>query len=257
MQTCFPLRLKIPKKLSFSNFDLTMLTIDDVTELEGVSLRNCSNVDMTLFRNAKNIKVEQRAEIDLVNAVKISDLISFRFLSHIMLTSCDIVDVILFKNVRSVELKCCRKLTSLQGLGSGKRNHEVTLSAIGIKCPGITDFSPLNGLHRVRIHNCVGINDGYQVKDVKHLEISCCGYVDSFHMFGNVRYLRIDSCPGLVTLFGLQDVPYLEIRGCLNLREIEGLKSNQYVEIQNCRSLNRERKYYKTFFSFLPHFSIT
>jgi hypothetical protein len=254
---CFPFHLKKPQKLSFDRFDLKMLMIDDITELEEVCLLHCSNVDMTLFRNAKIIKIKNSGKIDLGNAVKISDLISFQFLSHVMLTSCDIVDVSLFTNVRSVELKDCGNLTSLEGLGKStdrrKGNREVTVA----NCPFISDFSPLNGLHLVHIHNCFYFSDGNQVKDVINLTISCCSNVESFHMFGKVYSLQIDRCRHLATLFGLQDVPYLRILSCENLKEIKGLKNNQYVEIQNCTLINRERKYYNTFFSFLPHFSIT
>jgi hypothetical protein len=253
---CFPFHLKKPQKLSFHHFDLKMLMIDNITELEEVCLLGCSNVDMTLFRYAKKVKIV-RAKIDLGSAVKTSDLISFQFLSHIMLAWCGIVDVSLFSNVRSVELEGCANLTSLEGLGKStdrrKGNHHVTVAV----CPGISDFSPLNGLHRVRIHNCIGFSDGNQVKDVINLTISCCCYLESFHMFGKVHSLQIDRCRHLKTLFGLQDIPYLRVLSCENLKEIEGLKNNQYVEIQNCTLLNRERKYYITFFSFLPHFSIT
>jgi hypothetical protein len=99
--------------------------------------------------------------------------------------------------------------------------------------------------------------DGNQVKDVNNLIISSCSKIESFHMFGKVHSLRIDSCRHLATLFGLQDVPYIQIRHCENLKEIKGLKSNQYVEIQRCRLFHRKRADYKTWFSFLPHFSIT
>jgi hypothetical protein len=254
---CFPFHLKKPKKLSFDRFDLKMLMIDNITELEEVCLLHCSNVDMTLFRYAKIIKIEHSAEISLGNVVKIADLISFRFLSHVTLTSCDVVDVSLFKNVRSVELKDCANLTSLEGLGKStdrrKGNHRVTV----VDCPGISDFSPLNGLQRVRIHNCFDFRDGNQVKDVINLTIACCCNVESFYMFGKVYSLQIDRCRHLATLFGLQDIPYLRILSCENLKEIKGLKNNQYVEIQNCTLINRERKYYNTFFCFLPHFSMS
>jgi hypothetical protein len=248
----FPLHLKKPKKLSFSNLDLQIFMVDNVTELEEVSLVYCSNVDLTLFRNAKKIKIEHSA-----TAPEISNFVSFQFLSHVSLTWCYIVDVSLFSNVRSVELKDCRLLTCLEGLGKSterrKGNRHVTVS----DCSRITNFSPLNSLHSVHIHNCVGFTDGNQVKDVVNLIISGCSKIESFHMFGKVHSLRIDSCRHLATLFGLQDVPYIQIRHCENLKEIKGLKSNQYVEIQNCRLLHRKRADYKTWFSFLPHFSIT
>jgi hypothetical protein len=169
--TRFPLHLKKPKKLAFGNFDLKILMIDDITELEEVGLHYCSNVDMTLFGNAKIVKIGNSAEIDLGSAVKIADLISFQFLSQVSLVMCDVVDVSLFKNVRSVELMNCTKLTSLEGLGRStdrrKGNHHVTVD----DCPGITDFSPLNGLYRVLIHHCLDFRDGNQVKDVINLTI--------------------------------------------------------------------------------------
>jgi hypothetical protein len=253
----FPFHLKKPKKLSFDRFDLKMLMIDNITELEEVCLLHCFNVDMTLFRNAKIIKIEHSAETDLGCAVKISDLISFQFLAHIMLTSCDIGDISLFKNVRSVELKDCPNLTSLEGLGKSTDRRNGNNHVTVVDCHGITDFSPLNGLHRVRIHHCFDFKDGNQVKDVINLTISCCCNVESFHMFEKVHSLQIDRCRHLATLFGLQDIPYLRILSCENLKEIKGLRNNQYVEIQNCTLINRERKYYNTFFSFLPHFCVT
>jgi hypothetical protein len=256
-QTSFPLRLKTPIRLSFSNFDLTNLVIDNITKLEEVSLHYCSSVDMTLFRNAKKITIEQKGFIGYGKSVKMSDLISFQFLSDVSLVKCDIVDVSLFSDIRTVELNHCSKLASLQGLGMStetrKGNREVTVA----NCDGVTDFSPLNGVRRVDIHSCVGFTDGNQVKDVNNLKISFCDKLESFHMFGNAHSLRIEACRHLATLSGLQDVPFLQIVCCNNLKDIKGLKNNQYVEIYNCRSLNRERKYYKTFFSFLPHFIIT
>jgi hypothetical protein len=253
-QTCFPLQLSKPKELFFCRFDLTNLTIDDITELEEVSLRYCCNFDMTLFRNAKIFKIE---DIGCANTMKISDLSSFQFLSHIKLTRCDIVDVSLFRNVRSVELALCTKLTSLEGLGKctgrGKGNHHVLLTA----CHGISDFSPLNGIYRVNIRKCSGFTDGHQVKDVNNLEISSCDEIQSFHMFGKVNSLRICGCIHLVTLFGLQDVPYLDISYCWSLKDIEGLKNNQYVEIRQCKLISCKREYYENLYSFLPHFSIT
>jgi hypothetical protein len=258
MHTCFPLHLKKPKKLSFAYLDLKLLMIDDVTELEEVSLCKCSNVDMTLFRNAKIIKFELvSSTIDIINPVTISDLTNFQFLSHIKLNRCDIVDVSLFRNVRSVELVSCTKLTSLEGLGKsagrGKGNHHVLLA----DCHGICDFSPLNGVYRVNIYCCVGFTDGHQVIDVNNLEISSCDKIESFHMFGKVYSLRMSTCSDLVTLFGLQDVPYLDISYCRNLKDIEGLKNNQYVEIRGCELINCKREYYENLYSFLPHFSIT
>jgi hypothetical protein len=256
-QTCFPLRLNKPKKLSLCHFDLKNLTIDDITELEEVSLCECSNVDMTLFRNAKKIKIYDAADIGFANTLKISDLTSFQFLSHVRLVDCDIVDVSLFRNIRSVELVLCTKLTSLEGLGKsterGKGNHQVMI----FNCPGISDFSPLNGVNRVNIQNCSGFTDGHQVKDVNNLEIYSCDKMQSFNMFGKVYSLRMRRCIHLVTLFGLQDVPYLDISCCWNLKEIEGLKNNQYVEIRNCELINCKREYYKNLYSFFPHFSIT
>jgi hypothetical protein len=266
--TCFPLHLKKPKRLSFRYLDLKLLMIDDITELEEVSLCGCSNVDMTLFRNAKIIKFELisstidiintlRIYVDIINPVKISDLIFFQFLSHIKLNWCDIVDLSLFRNVRSVELVSCTKLTSLEGLGrfagSGKGNHHVLLA----DCPGICDFSPLNGVYRVNIQNCVGFTDGHQVKDVNNLEICSCDKIQSFHMFGKVYSLRMCGCIHLVTLFGLQDVPYLGISECRNLKDIEGLKNNQYVDIRDCELINCKREYYENLYSSFPHFSIT
>jgi hypothetical protein len=256
--TCFPLHLKKPKRLSFGYLDLKLLMIDDITELDELSLCGCSNVDMTLFRNAKIIKFQLvSSAIDIINPVTISDLISLRFISHIKLNLCDIVDVSLFRNVRSVELVSCRKLISLEGLGKsaerGKGNHHVLLA----DCPGICDFSPMNGVYRVNIQNCSGFTDGHQVSDVNNLEISSCDKIESFHMFGNVYSLRMCGCIHLVTLFGLQDVPYLEISECRNLKDIEGLKNNQYVEIRHCELINRKREYYENLYSFFPHFSIT
>jgi hypothetical protein len=255
--TCFPLHLKKPKKLRFDDFDLKILMIDDITELEEVSLLYCSNVDMTLFRNAKKITIERRSFVNFENPVKISNLISFQFLSHVSLTMCDIVDASLFSNVRSVELKHCRNLVALEGLGKSSETRKGNRQVIVSNCPGISDFSPLNELHRVRVHNCVGFTDGNHVKDVSNLVISGCCNIESFHMFGKVYSLRIDRCNHLTTLFGLQDVPYLEISRCKSLKEIEGLKNNRYVEIHSCRSLNRSSEYYENCFSFLPHFSIT
>jgi hypothetical protein len=256
-RSCFPLRLNKPKKLSLCRFDLKSLKIDDVTELKDVSLRYCSNVDMTLFRNAKIIKIEQSSDIGTANMLKISDLTSFQFLSNVSLDECDIEDVSLFRNVRSVELVSCTKLTSLEGLGKSterrKGNHHVLLA----DCPGISDFSPLNGVYRVNIRNCVGFTDGHQVKDVNNLEISSCSKIESFHMFGKVYSLRMRRCIHLVTLFGLQDVPYLDISYCWNLNDIEGLKNNQYVEIRHCELINHNREYYENLYSFFPHFSIT
>jgi hypothetical protein len=255
--TCFPLHLEKPKKLSFNRVDLRTLRIDNVTELEEVSLCKCSNVDLTLFRNVKKIEIQHTAATDLGDPVKISDLVSFQFLSHVCLTCCDIEDVTVFRNVRTVVLNECTKLTSLEGLGKSTERRKGNRQVVVVNCDGITDFSPLNGLHRVHIHNCVGFSDGYQVKDVNNLEMSFCDKIKSFHMFGNVHSLRIDNCHHFVTLFGLQDVPYLEIFWCGNLKEIEGLKNNQYVEIQSCVLVYRNSEYYKNLFSFLPHFSIT
>jgi hypothetical protein len=257
-RTCFPLHLKKPKRLSLSYLDLKLLMIDNITELEELSLCECSNVDMTLFRNAKIIKFELTTPtIGYRNPVKISDLISLQFLSHIKLNWCDIVDVSLFKNVRTVELEHCRKLTSLEGLGKsagrGKGNHHVLVA----DCASISDFSPLNGVYGVNIRSCVGFTDGHQVKDVNNLEISSCDEIESFHVFGKVYSLRIDNCRHFVTLFGLQDVPYLDISYCWNLKDIKGLKNNQYVEIRDCELINRKREYYENLYSFLPHFSIT
>jgi hypothetical protein len=82
-QTCFPLRLNKPKKLFLCRFDLKNLTIDDITELEKVSLCECSNFDMTLFRNAKIIKIEHSAAIGFANTLNVSDLTSFQFLTHV------------------------------------------------------------------------------------------------------------------------------------------------------------------------------
>jgi hypothetical protein len=254
-QTCFPLRLNKPKKLSLDRFDLKNLTIDDITELEEVSLCDCSNFDMTLFRNAKKINIEHSADIGFANTLKISDLTSF--LSHVSLVKCNIVDVSLLRNVRSVELALCTKLSSLEGLGTSterrKGNHQVTI----VNCPGVSDFSPLNGVYRVCIYSCVGFTDGHQVKDVNNLEISSCDEIESFHMFGKVYSLRIRMCFHLVTLFGLQDVPYLDISYCWNLKDIEGLKNNQYVGIRHCKLINRNREYYENLYSSFPHFSIT
>jgi hypothetical protein len=81
----FPLHLKKPKKLSFSNFDQQIFMVDNVTELEEVSLLYCSNVDLTLFSKAKKIKIEHSATA------------GFQFLSHVSLTWCYIVDVSLFR----------------------------------------------------------------------------------------------------------------------------------------------------------------
>jgi hypothetical protein len=257
VNNCFALHLKTPKRLSLSGFDLKTLTIDNVAELEEVSLCGCSNVDMTLFENAKKITIVQQSGCIGGSTVKMSDLISFQFLSHIILTSCDIVDVSLFSYVHSVELKGCKKLTSLQGLGKsterGKRNHHVMVTF----CDGITDFSPLNGLHRVHIFDCSGFRDGNEVKDVINLILSWCFDIESFHMFGNVYSLRIDGCRHLATLSGLQDVPYLRIVWCENLKDIKGLKNNQYVEIEKCRWVYRELESYKTDFPLIPHFTIT
>jgi hypothetical protein len=252
--TLFPLHLRTPKRLSFSDFDLKTLMIDNITELEEVSLCGCYNVNMALFRNVKKIKIVQHFIGG--STVKMSDLISFQFLSHVSLVKCDIVDVSLFSNVRVVELYRCAKLTSLEGLGKsterGKRNHHVMVTI----CNGITDFSPLNGLHRVHISDCGGFRDGNQVKDVNNLILSCCN-LESFHMFGNVYSLRIDRCRHLATLSGLQDVPYLRIVWCDNLKDIKGLKNNQYVEIEKCKWVYRERESYKTDFPLIPHFTIT
>jgi hypothetical protein len=254
--TCFPLHVKKPKKLSLCRFDLKNLTIDDITELEEVSFSECSNVDMTLFRNTKIIKIRDTADISFANTLKISDLKSFQFLSHVSLFECDIVDVSLFGNVRSVVLALCTKLTSLEGLGKSterrKGNHQVTI----VNCPGVSDFSPLNGVYRVTIVKCSGFTDGHQVKDVNNLEIFSCDKIQSFHMFGKVYSLRMRSCPHLVTLLGLQDVPYLEISRCESLNDIEGLKNNQYVEIRQCKLINCKSEYYENLYSFFPHFSI-
>jgi hypothetical protein len=95
--TCFPLHLKTPQRLRFRCFDLTNLKIDNITELKEVSLHYCSSVDMTLFRNAKIIRiVGQYGFIRYENTVKTSDLISFQFLSHVSLVGCDVEDVNLF-----------------------------------------------------------------------------------------------------------------------------------------------------------------
>jgi hypothetical protein len=257
-QSCFPLHLRTPKRLSLSYLDLKLLMIDDITDLEELSLCKCSNVDMTLFRNAKIIKfVLISSTIDFINPVTISDLISLQFLSHIKLNRCDIVEVSLFRNVRSVELALCTKLTSLEGLGKsagrGKGNHHVLVA----DCHGISDFSPLNGVYRVNIQSCSGFTDGYQVKDVNNLEIYFCDKIQSFHMFGKVYSLRMCGCNHLVTLFGFQDIPYLDISYCRNLKDIEGLKNNQYVEIRDCRLISCKREYYENLYSFFPHFSIT
>jgi hypothetical protein len=256
-QTCFPLRLNKPKKLSLCGFDLKNLTIDDITELEEVSLRYCCNFDMTLFRNAKIIEIQQRAAKGSANTLNTSDLTSLQFLLHVTLVACGIVDVSLFRDVHSVELVFCTQLTSLEGLGKsagrGKGNHHVLLA----DCPGISDFSPLNGVYRVTIVNCSGFTDGHQVKDVNNLKISSCSKIESFHMFGKVYSLRMRSCYHLATLFGLQDVPYLEISRCESLKDIEGLKNNQYVEIRGCELITCKREYYENLYSFLPHFSIT
>jgi hypothetical protein len=256
--TCFPLHLKTPQRLSFSCFDLMNLKIDHITELKEVSLHYCSSVDMTLFRNAKIIKIVQHSGfIPYENTVKTSDLISFQFLSHVSLVGCDGEDVGLFSSVRVVELNRCGELTSLEGLGKSTERRKGNREVMVANCNGITDFSPLNGLHRVRISDCGGFGDGNQVKDVINLTLDCCCNLESFHMFGNVRSLRIERCRHLETLSGLQDVPYLRIVWCENLKDIKGLKNNQYVEIEKCGWVYRERESYKTDFPLIPHFTIT
>jgi hypothetical protein len=164
---------------------------------------------------------------------------TLQFLKKLVLhDSSEICNVSGMGKISELTLSKLPDLTSLSGLG--KDNRYVELRDLG----KVTDFTPLNGVHKVLLFGYLNFRDFRDFSNIHYLELhSMFNLVNlgnsPYNRLENIGVLRLFRCDSLQTLYGLGDVKHLIVDGCINLKDISDLENNESVMITGCPKITQ------------------
>jgi hypothetical protein len=212
------------KRLSLRGFTLSFIADkSSIMHLEYLFLNVCVEVPLSIVILVPSLELYECAfqkedpltfeDMASINELNITGALPEAFLAYqslfgnlssLTVKYCyDYLDISSFGYIKKLCISCCDRIISLEGLG--KRNKEVEITRL----PEVVDFSPLNGIYRVKIIDCSGLTNGKGLENVRHLAIMSCENFSDTSQLGQVHSLRLEELPMLVSLKGLQNVRYL------------------------------------------------
>jgi hypothetical protein len=190
----------LPKTFRFSN----------ISSFSSIILENSEIIDATIF--AKNTK------------------------KYLKLSYCDeLINVSKLGNIQILDLRDCRQIQSLKGLGKSTQ-HTVYVSY----CLGIRDVSMLQNIQKLSLDFCQNIKNISTLTKIPYLSLRGCKKITDFTNLGKFqKYLNVTGCQYLQNkdLNNFSNIPELIVSYCHLITDVSMLTNVRRLTARHCQGL--------------------
>jgi hypothetical protein len=101
----------------------------------------------------------------------------------------------------------------------------------------ITDVSPLNNVHTLKIIGCYNITDVSALNNVHTLDLSECKNITNVNVLRNVHTLILTGCENITDVSELGNVHTLNLTGCDKITDFSALKNIYDLDLKFCDTI--------------------